>query len=144
MNPHTLRRGILSPLCLPISPSERWALLLQHFLKFEMSNFTVWRRRSESNRRKRLCRPRHNHFATPPGVLLIDEKTSSINIWSGIRDSNSRPIPWQGIALPTELIPHHVCYKFWSGIRDSNSRPIPWQGIALPTELIPHPCLHFI
>ena len=26
--------------------------------------------------------------------------------WSGIRDSNSRPIPWQGIALPTELIPH--------------------------------------
>ena len=28
-----------------------------------------------------------------------------ICIWSGIRDSNSRPIPWQGIALPTELIP---------------------------------------
>ena len=27
-------------------------------------------------------------------------------IWSGIRGSNSRPIPWQGIALPTELIPH--------------------------------------
>jgi len=26
--------------------------------------------------------------------------------WSGIRGSNSRPIPWQGIALPTELIPH--------------------------------------
>ena len=27
-------------------------------------------------------------------------------MWSGIRGSNSRPIPWQGIALPTELIPH--------------------------------------
>jgi hypothetical protein len=26
-------------------------------------------------------------------------------IWSGKRDSNSRPIPWQGIALPTELFP---------------------------------------
>ncbi len=25
--------------------------------------------------------------------------------WSGKRDSNSRPIPWQGIALPTELFP---------------------------------------
>jgi hypothetical protein len=29
-----------------------------------------------------------------------------LEMWSGIRDSNSRPIPWQGIALPTELIPH--------------------------------------
>ena len=25
--------------------------------------------------------------------------------WSGKRDSNSRPIPWQGIALPAELFP---------------------------------------
>ncbi len=28
-----------------------------------------WRRGSESNRRPRLCRPLHNHSATPPGVL---------------------------------------------------------------------------
>ena len=27
-----------------------------------------WRRRPESNRRTRLCRPLHNHFATPPPV----------------------------------------------------------------------------
>ncbi len=27
-------------------------------------------------------------------------------IWSGKRDSNSRPQPWQGYALPTELFPH--------------------------------------
>ena len=27
-------------------------------------------------------------------------------IWSGKRGSNSRPIPWQGIALPAELFPH--------------------------------------
>ncbi len=26
--------------------------------------------------------------------------------WSGKRDSNSRPRPWQGRALPTELLPH--------------------------------------
>ena len=25
--------------------------------------------------------------------------------WSGKRDSNSRPQPWQGYALPTELFP---------------------------------------
>ena len=27
------------------------------------------------------------------------------NSWSGKRDSNSRPQPWQGCALPTELFP---------------------------------------
>ena len=27
--------------------------------------------------------------------------------WSGKRDSNSRPQPWQGCALPTELFPHY-------------------------------------
>ena len=27
-------------------------------------------------------------------------------IMSGKRDSNSRPRPWQGRALPTELLPH--------------------------------------
>ena len=31
-----------------------------------------WRRRSESNRRTRLCRPLHNHSATPPGDVLLD------------------------------------------------------------------------
>ena len=29
----------------------------------------------------------------------------SFGIWSGKRDSNSRPQPWQGCALPTELFP---------------------------------------
>src|SRR5471032_1806175 len=27
-------------------------------------------------------------------------------IWSGRRGSNSRPQPWQGCALPAELLPH--------------------------------------
>ena len=63
-------------------------------------------------------------------------------IWSGKRDSNSRPRPWQGRALPTELFPLgwsvlYSTFKFWSGKRDSNSRPRPWQGRALPTELFP-------
>src|SRR5205823_9921058 len=29
-----------------------------------------------------------------------------VEIWSGKRGSNSRPVPWQGTALPTELFPH--------------------------------------
>ncbi|CRH28904.1 hypothetical protein BN1182_AW_01530 [Pantoea ananatis] len=33
-------------------------------------------------------------------------------IWSGKRDSNSRPRPWQGRALPTELFPHHLTVQF--------------------------------
>ena len=82
---------------------------------------------------------------------------------SGKRDSNSRPQPWQGCALPTELFPQYevpktgieparlstlapetsastippLGHKKKSGKRDSNSRPQPWQGCALPTELFP-------
>ena len=35
-------------------------------------------------------------------------------IWSGKRDSNSRPQPWQGCALPTELFPLHKKRIFYS------------------------------
>ena len=31
-----------------------------------------------------------------------------LKFWSGKRDSNSRPQPWQGCALPTELFPQYV------------------------------------
>ena len=31
-----------------------------------------------------------------------------LQIWSGKRVSNSRPQPWQGCALPTELFPHFL------------------------------------
>ncbi len=135
-----------------------------------------WRRRSESNRRTRLCRPLHNHSATPPGDVLLDciriqpmlperilrqtacgdstqtkrEALLPFGDWSGRRVSNSRPQPWQGCALPTELLPHttftaspasceHAAGPSltWSGRRVSNSRPQPWQGCALPTELLP-------
>ena len=34
---------------------------------------------------------------------------------SGKRDSNSRPQPWQGCALPTELFPHYLL-NFTTGI----------------------------
>ncbi len=31
--------------------------------------------------------------------------------WSGKRDSNSRPQPWQGCALPTELFPQILTFS---------------------------------
>ncbi len=37
----------------------------------------------------------------------------SQEIWSGKRDSNSRPQPWQGCALPTELFPHTIPQMPW-------------------------------
>ncbi len=43
--------------------------------------------------------------------------------WSGRRDSNPRPRPWQGRALPTELLPH-LCFRhelFQKRRKDKNS-----------------------
>ena len=74
----------------------------------------------------RDCQPdrRTNYFRTAPsrneaakapdGVRpgqKMDEKKGSrraslFRMWSGRRVSNSRPQPWQGCALPTELLPH--------------------------------------
>ena len=34
--------------------------------------------------------------------------TEVFKFWSGKRDSNSRPQPWQGCALPTELFPQYA------------------------------------
>ena len=83
-------------------------------LRFGTSVLLNWRRGSESNRRRRLCRPLHNHFATPPckannkqtkkGKPTI-KPSGFPHVWSGKRDSNSRPQPWQGCALPAELFP---------------------------------------
>ena len=76
----------------------------------------VWRPGSELNRRTRLCRPLHNHSATRPvysnqGCETLVRRSSvlePVGIWSGKRDSNSRPQPWQGCALPTELFPREA------------------------------------
>ena len=48
-------------------------------------------------------------FGPDCGITLpIHEKDCSFyKQWSGKRDSNSRPQPWQGCALPTELFPQH-------------------------------------
>ena len=49
------QRGILNPLCLPISP-------------LGLSSITKrrWRRVPESNRTRRICNPLHNRFVNAP------------------------------------------------------------------------------
>ena len=52
-------------------------------------------------------------------------------IWSGKRGSNSRPQPWQGCALPTELFPHRGCLR--SSVRNTltcTSSPLFALGVA--------------
>ena len=53
-------------------------------------------------------------------------------IWSGKRDSNSRPSPWQGDALPLSYS------RIWCLRAESNRRHEDFQSSALPTELPRH------
>ena len=46
------------------------------------------------------------HFIRVVGTNSLKAAINLIKNWSGKRDSNSRPQPWQGCALPTELFPH--------------------------------------
>ena len=47
------------------------------------------------------------------GSIIVDLRSHALLLcaWSGKRDSNSRPRPWQGRALPTELLPHCHCLR---------------------------------
>ncbi len=64
--------------------------------------------------------------------------------WSGIRGSNPLPQPWQGCALPDELIPHKYMTAgrdpeiIWCLRSESNQRHEDFQSSALPTELQRH------
>ena len=57
--------------------------------------------------------------------------------WSGRRDSNPRPSPWQGDALPTEPLPldDATTRSRWCREPESNWRHRDFQSRALPTEL---------
>ena len=85
----------------------------------------MWRRRPDSNRRIRVLQtPPLDHLGTSPELLGCPSRIrtsvhgSKVRCpttrrrgkdprreWSGRRDSNPRPSPWQGDALPTEPLP---------------------------------------
>ena len=55
-------------------------------------------------------------------VQVSTKKSSNLTAaaWSGKRDSNSRPRPWQGRALPTELFPQKI-FKCLRGCHDNSA-----------------------
>ena len=62
-------RGILSPCNLPIPPpglNKCRLMYFKRFKKYMKINLKLLGLRPESNRRKRLCRPLHDHSATQP------------------------------------------------------------------------------
>ena len=77
----------------------------------------MWRRGSESNRRTRLCRPLHNHSATPPGVQPRAPRKSA-------RPPNEKGKP---------RFPFHELLKLWqSGAGDeSRTRDLNLGKVAL-------------
>ena len=58
-------------------------------------------------------------------IFFDRTRTLSKREWSGRRVSNSRPQPWQGCALPTELLPHSSCegFELYTVFRD-------WQELS--------------
>src|ERR1041384_5804949 len=90
-NLHALRQGILSPRCLPVSPPGQTgggSRTRTGIDGFAIRCMTLLPSRQKAKRE---------------GLATFPQKN-----WSGKRVSNSRPQPWQGCALPTELFPR-VC-----------------------------------
>ena len=60
-----------------------------------------------------ICPRRWPIFKAPPSPAHKQKRPAELRgVWSGKRDSNSRPRPWQGRALPTELFPQYVKDRF--------------------------------
>ena len=60
-------------------------------------------RKIQKLKKKRIFKLKKEGFLSLE--LLIEE------FWSGKRDSNPRPLPWQGNALPAELFPQQCVFK---------------------------------
>ena len=75
---------------------------LIHFLQKKIRN-------SEKTVSENQCSKRdsnsHGHFCPKDFKSFVSTIPPFERPWSGKRDSNSRPQPWQGCALPTELFP---------------------------------------
>ena len=64
----------------------------------------IWRRGSESNRRRRLCRPLHNHFATPPrGAALYSRRTFAALRRAELTTPLSRTKKGSFVGFPSEF-----------------------------------------
>ena len=101
--------------------STNWAsVALVAGAGFEPTTFGLWARRAT-----KLLHP-----ASIVHHLRYDE---NLLIWSDTRGSNSWPQPWQGCALPTELVSH------WLRGPDLNRRPSGYEPDELPSCSTPRP-----
>ena len=82
--------------------------------------------------RLELARPERRGILNP--LRLPIPPLGHILKWSGKRGSNSRPRPWQGRALPTELFPHLSYFKMVPEARLELARP-ERRGILNPLRL---------
>src|SRR5581483_7286637 len=60
-------------------------------------------------------------FSRPTWAAKQKGKLSFPDTWSGRRVSNSRPQPWQGCALPTELLPRRQQASIIADLRGLSS-----------------------
>ena len=90
---------------------------------------------------KRFHQPQAD-FTRPPGRISLKNPAALCAtgfFWSGRRDSNSLPPPWQGGALPNELRPRILpIFGRWCLRPESDRRHADFQSAALPTELPRH------
>ncbi len=115
------RRRILSPLCIPVSPPGRHAIIgAASIQKDEGPALT----RGLETGGATESRTRLIGFAIRCITALLSRHDAGLS-----RHSNSRQEKGKHSAS---------LFQIWSGRRVSNSRPQPWQGCALPTELLPH------
>ena len=93
--------------------------------------------RCPTARRRAIDRP-HRRTGRPDQPIRFCRGT--VEGWSGRRDSNPRPSPWQGDALPTEPLPLADApdVVMWCREPESNWRHRDFQSRALPTELSRH------
>ena len=127
----------------------------------------TWRPGSESNRRTRICSPLHDHSATWPVTRMPGQvpkgnpatfdgnrfarprnnrprRAGVSENWSGKRDSNSRPRPWQGRALPTELFPREPVMIRAPGVPIKPSEPArPPASGRWPGPAMRHACRQY-
>ena len=104
---------ILSPACIPISPPE---LLFEKDRPISFGRSFVPRTRVEPAHHfwhyplKVACLPFHHLGLLKASRDISREAALQImKTSSGKRDSDPRPQPWQGCALPTELFPQWDC-----------------------------------
>ena len=72
----------------------------------------------------------HQHGTYTQKKPFSVKRRANMIIKSGKRDSNSRPQPWQGCALPTELFPHFSCYDF----SEEEETRTPTSQLTLPPQ----------